>query len=307
MTLPGYADYLAKMGSAFEAHGLPLANPGEGTFSDETLQAATAGDWDPAARELTAWLETKLADILADHHSFVADPYVRRIEFPDGGSIAVGIINAQAADWYGTDTTIISFDFLKERGLGLFDGCKTFLDLGGHQLVWAAYYAMTSPDARVVTFEPSILNVAIGLFNCLINGVVEQVEVVPFAVKSSIAADDGDEGNKMLVDFLTVPLLAKTLPETISGAFDFVKVDIEGYEFEMLEDPEFRRLMHELKCGHLELHLGHLVHRGVDVPAWVERLRAADIDGKEYYSGTNMYQFLETCDPKGYHAFIVRS
>ena len=305
MSLPGYADYLAKIGSAFEAHGLPLADPDECGFSSAALKAAEAGDWNPAAREFTSWLESRLSGILAANHKFAPAPYVRRIEFPDGGSISVAIINGQAADWYGTESVLLGFDFLRESAMGLFDGCRTFLDLGGHQFVWAAYYAMTSPDAEVVTFEPSILNVAIGLFNCLVNGVIEQVRAVPFAVKSSLAAGDSD-GAKMLVDFLTVPLLAKTLPETTSGSFDFVKVDIEGYEFEMLQDPVFRKLMHELQCGHLELHLGHLVHREIGVPEWIERLRAAALQGQEYYSGTDMYEFLETCDPKGYHAFIVR-
>lgn len=305
MSVPGYADYLGKMSAAFAAHGLPFSGPDDGQFSLYALQSAAADDWDVAARELAAWLETKLSGILAPHHAFAPVPYVREIDFPDGGSIKVGIINAQAAEWYGSETALVSFDFLQEKRRGLFDGCSSFLDLGGHQFVWAAYYATTAPDARVVTFEPSILNVAIGLFNCLINGVVEQVEVVPFAVRSSIAGD-GDEGEKMLVDFLSVPLLSKTLPETAPGQFDFVKVDIEGYEYEMLEDPAFREVMHSLKSGHLECHLGHLVGSGIGPSDWAQRLRAADLDGKEYYSGEGMYDFLAHCDPNGYHAFIIR-
>ena len=305
MSVPGYADYLGKMSMAFAAHGLPFSDPADGKFSASALEAASSGNWDFAAKELAAWLKTKLGGILAGHHQFAPVPYFREIAFPEGGSIKVGIINAQAAEWYGSETALVSFDFLQESRRGLFDGCSSFLDLGGHQLVWAAFYAMTSQNARVVTFEPSILNVAIGLFNCLMNGVIERVEVVPFAVRSSLAGGD-EEGAKMLVDFLTVPLLSKTLPETAPGRFDFVKVDIEGYEYELLEDPAFRDVMHGLNAGHLECHLGHLVGRGVGPSDWIRRLRAADLNGKEYYSGEGMYEFLEHCDPTGYHAFIIR-
>lgn len=164
---------------------------------------------------------------------------------------------------------------------------------------------MSAPDAHVVSYEPSILNVAIGLFNCLVNGVVERVDVVPFAVlASNVPAGEGDHA-KMLVDFMTVPLRARRIDERTDTPFDFIKTDIEGYEFDLRNDPAYLDLVSRAKSSHLELHLGHLVGRGIHLQQWVERLRAANLRGTELYSQTEMFDFLNGCDQKGFHSFLV--
>lgn len=299
-----YALFVQKLGEALAAHDFQVDADRLG-FSRSALAAAETGDWSPAASELRDFLHFALGEVLTDQHEFVEKPYVRRIEFPQGGAISIAIVNKQSAEWYGTERTLGGFDFLLEARRGVFDHCSSFLDLGGHHLVWACYYAMTSKSARVVSFEPSILNVVIGLFNCLVNDVIERVEVVPFAVLASNAPEGSGDEKKMLVDFMRVPLRARRLSESVQHRFDFIKTDIEGYEFELLDDPVFLELMRGTKQAHLELHLGHLVKRGVQLQDWLERLRAARIGGSELYSQTEMFEFLGTCDPKGFHAFMV--
>jgi hypothetical protein len=193
-------------------------------------------------------------------------------------------------------------DFLVPSARGHLRECKTYLDLGGHQLIWASYYAGTHPDAHVVTFEPSILNVLIGAFNCLVNDVIERVEIVPFAVKA-IGQSTKQEADKMLVDFLTVPLRTTLLMDHVQGEFDFTKTDIEGYEYEMLSDPGYVHLLKSARHSHFELHLGHLIKRGISREDCKNALLKAGISGTELYSGQEMYEFLDHCDRNGFFAF----
>lgn len=301
-----YHLYLRQLHSCLAVHDVAVSASDVG-FSAAALAAAGEGNWDVAAVELTRTLARILGPVLSPAHAFADRPHIRRIELPNGRPILIGIINQQAAEWYGRDDSIAAFDFLHEAQRGVFDGCNRFLDLGGHHMVWASFYAMTSETARVTTFEPSILNVAIGLFNCLVNGVADRVQVVPFAVLASDAPDDSGDAQGMLVDFMTVPLRAKKLRATIDGLFDFVKTDIEGYEYQLLLDPDYVRLLSAARNSHLELHLGHLVGRGIVLSDWIDRLRTARISGTELYSRDDMYAFLAGNTPDGFYSFLVKA
>lgn len=299
-----YDAYQKKIADALKAHNIAIV-PEDWQFSGRALSAAEAGDWDMAAGELRDVLQKTLGHQLSTGHQFVAHPYVRRIAFPDQGSISVTIVNEQSREWYGSEQAVHAFDFLLEAQRGIFCDCRRFLDLGGHQLIWACFYAMSAPDARVVSYEPSILNVAIGLFNSLVNGVVERVQVVPFAALASNAPADDGEYTKMLVDFMIVPLRGRRIEPFVDEPFDFIKTDIEGYEFELLNDPVYLDLLGRAKSSHLELHLGHLSKRGINLQQLLDLLHAADIRGTELNSMDDAYDFLESCDPDGFYAFIV--
>jgi hypothetical protein len=275
-------------------------------FSDLAKRDVENGNWDKCASELAKNIEVLLKPILNEGHAFYFSPYVRKVNLPDGRSINAAIINQQSKDWYGSDHFVSTCDFLIPSKLGLLRDCKTYLDLGGHQLIWACYYAGTGPEAKVISFEPSILNVLIGLFNCLINDVIEKVNVVPFAVKIS-GNESFEENDKMLVDFLKVPLKSVLLSAYISSNYDFTKTDIEGYEYEMLIDPLYVQLVKNAKFSHFELHLGHLIKRGVNRDDCIKALKRAGINGNELYTGEDMYSFLKNCDENGFFAFCFQS
>jgi hypothetical protein len=275
-------------------------------FSNTAISDAMTGNWKSCVLELREQLESALGDKLSGAHHFVNEAYVRKIDLPDGDSINVSIINQQSKEWYGSDDSIGSFDFIYEKQRGIFQGCDTFLDLGGHQLVWSTFYAKTSDIATVVSFEPSVLNAIIGLFNCLVNNVIDRVEVVPFAVSAEAASiEDAQDSDKMLVDFMTLPLKTCHLSEYAAKPFDFVKTDIEGYEFELLSDPHFLKLVKNSKNSHFELHLGHLVKRGVELEDCINLLKKANIKGTELYSKIEMYEFLATCKRDGFYSFLI--
>lgn len=275
------------------------------TFSEDAVRDSANGEWDLCALELRQGLEIALKGSLSCAHHFLDRPYVRKFDF-DVGQISIAVINQQAKDWYGSDDSIGSFDFIYESNRGLFRGCDTFLDLGGHQLVWSVYYAKTAERATVLAFEPSILNAILGIFNCLINGVIDRVEIVPFAVAAEgSVTESAEEADKMLIDFLTVPMKTCSLSAYADRTFDFVKVDIEGYEFELLNDATFRALVKNSKNAHFELHLGHLVNRSISVEDCISALKRANLDGVELYSNEEMYSFLTTCRRDGFYSFLV--
>jgi FkbM family methyltransferase len=300
-----YLQFSHQCQEALRAHGIPFA-AGSLELSEGALAAAASGDWSMATREWRDRIAGVLEGQLAAHHQFHHDPYLRRIALPDGRSIAIAIVNQQSAEWYGTPETIGSFDFLVEQRKGALADCLSFLDLGAHQAVWSTYYAMLDPGIAVTAFEPSILNVMIGLFNCFANGVSSRVRMVPFAVRAGNQPAGADHAaDTMLVDFLKVPIRSISLREAGCAKFDFVKVDIEGYEFELLGDGHFVELCRQARHVHLEMHFGHLIRRGISVHDCRVRLAATGLKGSELYSGTEMFSFFDTCKPDGFYSFLL--
>ena len=275
-------------------------------FGDQAREAAINGNWDPCALQLQEKLRLLLSETLAPSHRFAERAYVRRFDLPHDISLLVAIVNQQGAEWYGTESTIAAFDFLLEQERGLFDECRSFLDIGGHQMVWASYYALASKNGYVTTVEPSLINVLIGLFNLAINGVLTRTTVIPFAV-STEDSGSGSDTSTMLVDFMTLPLRTRGIAQIAPNAFDFVKTDIEGYEFELLHAPRYIALLQASKSAHFELHLGHLIKRSISKTDCITALRAAGLHGHELYSKLDMFEFLESCDKEGFFSFVLTS
>ena len=109
----------------------------------------------------------------------------------------------------------------------------------------------------------------------------------------------------MLVDFMTIPLRTCYLDEHVKVQQDFVKTDIEGYEFELLADQKYCDVVNGAKTSHFELHLGHLVKRGIEVEDCIASLRHAGFGGTELYSNVDMYDFLKTCKRDGFYSFLI--
>jgi hypothetical protein len=237
------------------------------------------------------------------NHLFLLNPYIRTLDIGDDRYLKILIANQQGEDWYGKKDFIHVCDFLTEEKLDCFKGANNILDLGGHQFVWTIFYAGII-GAQVVVFEPSPLNTLIGIFNGLINKSLENITVYPFAIKSS--TDKGDN-EKMLIDFMNIEMQSYVLSECEFKNFDFIKVDIEGYEYEMLSDLNFVNFIKCAKKTHMELHLGHLIKRGVTLEKCINQLKSNNLNGKELWSQVNMYDFLNKADPHGFHAFILNN
>jgi FkbM family methyltransferase len=271
-------------------------------FTSRALAQWTQGDPQSITQEYAQALQESLEPYLSPNHKFLPTPYVRRVHFPTGRFMDIALINMQSKDWYGSETFLNTCDFLIPERLGVLNLCKSYLDLGAHQLIWSIYYAKTCPENKVVSVEPSAVNVLVGAFNSLLNHALSQITIIPFAVSSNDDFSRRSDGEKMLVDFATQQIKTIPLNDCLPISFDFIKSDIEGYEYELLSDPQFCSLLRSASYSHFELHLGHLIKRGITLSNCIDVLKRAGIDGVELHTSQDMYEFLETCDPNGYHA-----
>ncbi|OGN33166.1 MAG: hypothetical protein A3I39_03000 [Candidatus Yanofskybacteria bacterium RIFCSPLOWO2_02_FULL_47_9b] len=124
------------------------------------------------------------------------------------------------------------------------------IDCGANIGVSLLYIKLMAPNAQVKCFEPNPAALAILNKNIQANGWGKDVSVRPYALgKTKGRAEffvDRDEatsygaslskymaGKHALVSF---PVQIDRLSDYISGPIDFLKVDIEGAEFDVLED-----------------------------------------------------------------------
>ncbi len=192
----------------------------------------------------------------------LAQPSLRAMDFA-GVSFQIPLLNAQGVEWYGSSAED-NFDFVAERSLGLLEGARTIYDFGGHQGVWAAYYAkMGGPACRVLSFEPSLVNVEVSAAQFLINDIANAVTVAAAVGTTDHHEAGGSEaGSGMLVDFVEGDFPVFDVRSLTWAHADFVKMDIEGFEYDLLtRHPWLFQLGRNM---HLELHIPHLEKRGLD-------------------------------------------
>jgi FkbM family methyltransferase len=185
-------------------------------------------------------------------------PTSREVELL-GRRVVWPILNKQGLEWYGMHP-LHAYDFMAESQLGLHDGGKVFYDFGGHHGIWALYYALaTGPTGRVYSFEPSVMNVEMSALLLLVNE-IENVVNIGMAVGPSNAAASLKD---LLVDFVPrESLQCVGLRDACWDRGDFLKMDVEGYEYDLLtRDPWIFDVATNM---HIELHIPHLDRRGLD-------------------------------------------
>ncbi len=262
--------------------------------------------WDTASLEWRNYVHAALSPILDSNHLFLDKPTTCTFKLTTGHCLNVAIINEQAEAWYGGEHSTSAFDFVDHYNAALTKHCRSFLDIGGHQLVWSTFYALAHPHSHVVSFEPSPLNCLLGLFNCFINGVLDRVVVHPRAVATPDDCARSDGTAPMLIDYVTIPPLLSAV--SIAGQpFDFIKCDIEGYEFDLLSDAHFLRLCSHAKHVHFELHLGHLIRRNVTTHDIAGKVKRLGFTLFHWPSGLPFEVFLQSHPSNGYYPFVLKT
>lgn len=205
---------------------------------------------------------------LFQHDILVESPSVRKINF-DGVELLVCLINDQAIEWY-SQSPIENFDFTTEDKAGLLPKGGVIFDIGAHQGVWSMYYCLRDRTTSVYCFEPSIINVEAICINMLLNG-VDNLCIIPSAV-GTVGTDvsPGSAKSDMLVDFVGDRIHVVNFENFAGHKVDFAKVDIEGFEFDLIT--KFDWFFDFATHYHLELHIPHLAHRGLDYRAAYRRI-----------------------------------
>jgi FkbM family methyltransferase len=190
---------------------------------------------------------------------FLDEPKIRTIYF-NNRQIIIPLLNKQATEWYGR-ANVFNFDCIVETFHGMHVGARTIYDIGGHQGLWAAYYSTLCGDnGRVYTLEPSIINIECSSLLFLVNGIANVVNI-PFGVGEQTGLIKKQETG-LLVDFVEHNIGLLRFDHIFWERADFIKIDIEGFEYELLKS--FPRIFEFCGNIHLELHIPHLINRGID-------------------------------------------
>jgi FkbM family methyltransferase len=187
------------------------------------------------------------------------EPWLRKLSFHNHDAY-VPILNEEGRNWYD-ESPMMNFDFFVESYCGMHKNAEVIYDIGGHQGVWALYYAMCAgPTGRVYTFEPSIVNVECAALSLYLNGIRNAI-IIPFAVGEANETIRPD-ANGLLIAGIAHNVNIIRLDHIFWERPDFMKIDIEGYEHELLKSmPDLFDFCTNL---HLEIHVPHLQNRGID-------------------------------------------
>jgi FkbM family methyltransferase len=236
------------------------ANLGVSLGSSNLLSLNDAAGSDQVVIEQLVASARKRLNSIFPEDVLLQAPTVRSLSF-DEVEIKIAIVNEQGREWY-LNSDVGMFDFTAEADAGLLPSGGVIFDIGAHQGVWSMFYCLRDKSTTVFCFEPSIINVEVICMNMLIND-VKNLRITPSAVGvtgSDVSSDDAKED--MLVDFVGDRLHVINFQNFAAHQVDFAKVDIEGFEFDLIM--KFQWFFDFARHYHLELHIPHLERRGVD-------------------------------------------
>lgn len=199
-------------------------------------------------------------------------PSFRYVEF-HGRRVCWPLCNSQGIDWY-QESPIGSFDFVEEAALGLHKNAEVIYDFGGHHGIWALYYSLVvGTSGRVYSFEPSLINIEISALLMAANGICNVINIGA-AVGNT---ERRSSKFKMLVDFVDKKSIqVADIRSCLWDYADFLKMDIEGYEYEVLtENPWVFQAARNL---HIEMHIPHLEKRGLNYRKIMQVIPFADFE-----------------------------
>jgi FkbM family methyltransferase len=145
------------------------------------------------------------------------------------------------------------FDFNDQSRESLFasaEGAETIVDVGANNGYTALRLASLDGVNRVIAFEPDATNFEKAKRNIALNGVTEKIELLGIGVGPGdleLNLKIGIEGNSGTMKVtasieggatasrVKVRKLDDVLAESGIARVDFIKIDVEGYEFEVLK------------------------------------------------------------------------
>lgn len=141
------------------------------------------------------------------------------------------------------------------------DSVRRVVDLGGNVGYSCLFWCRKYPKARVIAFEPHPTHCRLLEWHMKENGYARRVELVEAAagVRYEVAnLSDKDDGSAIVEDTMSGSLKVRVVDvfQAIpDGPIDVLKMDIEGSEYAILEDPRFEALAARTKCVMLEWHV----------------------------------------------------
>ena len=167
--------------------------------------------------------------------------------------------------------------------LSLAATATTFFDVGAAKGIFSHVFCLAGPDKRAVAYEPSPAMIASARALAALNGIESRIDLRHCAVgrepghrsgrvfSDGLVNVDNTDVSGQALDFDVTTLDAEV--ERLGARPDLVKIDVEGYEYEVLLGA--RRLLRERRPAlAFELHLDLLDTRGVSPRQVVAELKS---------------------------------
>lgn len=232
---------------------------------------------------------------------FLDTPRYREVFF-NNQRLVIPILNQQSVEWY-EQSSLYNFDFLMESFQGMHHQARIIYDIGGHQGVWSAFYAIVCRplNGRVYCFEPSIINVECSALLFLLNS-IDNVINVPYGIGDKTCIVEKSSSG-LLIDFVEHSIGLLRFQDIFWEPADFIKIDIEGFEYEFVSS--FSNIFDFCKNVHLELHIPHLERRSLNYQDILEKIPFDQVEVVNYQHGT-LVEVVKGQPLEGYCSLLIR-
>jgi FkbM family methyltransferase len=198
-------------------------------------------------------------------------PFIRDFNFPEA-SFRMWIANADAKTWYEQEQWAKFGEFRALRKL-VKKGDQV-LEIGSHHGFTAMLLSkFVGPEGRVLSVEAHPQNAMIDHAQLGLNRSFSNLKFihaacsdVPGTVKifpshnSNVVNENSNAANQETTDLIEVPAVTGDMLDKEHGPFDVVKIDVEGYEMEVLKG--CKNLLSRAPKLALEIHMDWLGWRG---------------------------------------------
>lgn len=228
-------------------------------------------------------------------HRAIGRKHPLRLHMKSGARFELRPVTRDNID-YGVAYEIFVHRFYDNKGLLTPDSVRLVVDLGANVGYSVLYFLHEYPSCRVIAFEPHPARVAQLRRNLEIDGTQSRVELHEFAAGASNRTMRLTD--ERATSSLTDRVATDTLPVEVEDIFpllqnkriDILKMDMEGGEYEIMEDARFE----SLDVGAVVMEW-HARGPGADDKLWCqERLRRLGFSMQEIFDEVTHGMFWAT-------------
>lgn len=167
-------------------------------------------------------------------------PYFKKIQIQDI-SFDMFLGDTDAAHWYDAwYPNMLTSELIAIQNNLKVTTPKLIVDIGAHHGFSTVFFAKAFPDAKIIAIEPNTINYTLLKSNVAHNQ-LDNVDCIKSLLSSAdnemkrINTDSSNSYVSFHKDDQSENMATKTLDSLITDRVDFIKIDVEGFELEVLK------------------------------------------------------------------------